>query len=291
MENDALCRPLTPDDSAAFVEFLGGFPTTEYRDWARLFHHGWNVLDDTVGFGLFHNEKPVGYLGTIQTQRTLAGSTFRLVNLSTWFVEKPYRAHSLDPQRMVLAYENCISVGHTIIPQVVKRYESIGYVGFDFYTRLMFWNPLAGIVRSREFSVCSDEAALAYATDEEQRYVRDHRSCDCIPFAVTTSTGDRCFIMAQRVLRRYKGQVLATAHCVYVSDRDLFRRLNAQLRNAIMKRLDCRLLAIDERYVVDAKVPLSMRIPMITPRMSRNNIGFDPLLLDNLYTELVLFKY
>jgi hypothetical protein len=282
---------LIEQDFETFRPLLEQFPTTEYRDWSLLFTHGWNRIDATVGFGLVDEGRPVGYLGTIQTERTIAGVTFRNVNLSTWFVLKDYRAHSLDPQRAVLEYDNCVSVGHTIIPQVVKRYESIGYRGFDFFTRLMFFNPAAILSRGDGIETLIGRTVAAMCDDVERQLIGDHEPFGCVPLLFRTTAGDRCLVIAQRVIRRYKGMRLATAHCLYVSNREFFAATNAVTRNAIMSTLNCRLLACDERYMLGTTPLLSLKIPMITPRMSRNNIGFDPMLLDNLYTELVLMRY
>jgi len=286
----ALCRALTADDEAAMVEFLNQFPTSEYRPWEVLFRHGWNALDNVVGFGLFEGTRPVGYLGTIQKQRTINGATFRLVNLSTWFVLKDYRSQSLDPQRMVLEYSNCVSAGHTIIPQVVKRYESIGYRGYDYRIHLCFRTPFAR-TSIPDVEVHVGDETIERITHDQRELVEDHRSYSVVPFLFTSSTGDRCLVMCQRVIRRYKGRMIATTHCLHISNKSFYLEIERRIRDVITSHMKTWILAVDDRMVNRQKLSRSLMIPMITPRMSRNNIDFDPELLDNLYTELVLFKY
>lgn len=286
----AICRSLTADDEAVMVQFLNQFPTNEYRPWEVLFRHGWNTMDKTVGFGLFDGDRPVGYLGTIQKQRTIDNQTFRLVNLSTWFVLKEYRSQSLDPQRQVLQYENCVSAGHTIIPQVVKRYESIGYRGYDYGIRLCFRSVF------RRSSIPGLEVFVGPEVDAhvsviERELINDHLPYDVVPIVFRSSSGETCLVMCQRVVRRYKGRQVPTAHCLFISNVPMYLSAEPRIRDFITLTLKTWLVAIDDRMIRGSTLVRSLTIPMITPRMSRSNILFDPTKLDNLYTELVLFKY
>lgn len=285
-----MVKTLQPEDYPLIQPLLEQFPTNENVDWALLFHNGWNRIDGTVGFGLIDGGRSVGYLGTLQTQRTVDGRTFRGVNLTTWFVLKDYRAHSMDLQRAVIQYDNCVVTGLTPIPQILKRYDSLGYRAFDTGIRLLFFNPAALFTSADGVSVAIGRDVPDLCDDVERTLIADHEPHGCVPFLFRTKDGSRCLIIAQRVYRRYKGRRLATAHVLYISNREFFSATNAYTRNAIMRTLRCALLACDERFL-DGTVPtLSLRIPLPTPRIIWDNIGIDASKIDNLYTELVLLR-
>lgn len=285
-------RMLRPVDEDGCLPLLNTFPTDQYRDWSVLFRNGWNRIDDVVGVGVFDDGKAVGYLGTIQTERHLGGHVFRTVSLSTWYVLKEYRAHSMDLQRAVLEYDRCVVVGHTPIPQIMKRYDSLGYRSFDTNVRLLFPHP-KGLFGMRDgVGVTAGlEAVSPHLTDVERTLVADHLPYGCVPMRVASTDGRSTILIAQRVMRRYKGFTLPTAHIVYLSDPAFFAEVSVVCRGDIMRHMRSRLIAMDARLYPSSAASFSMLVPLVTPRIYRSTFEIDTSLLDNLYSELVLFSF
>jgi len=269
-------RMLRPSDEGSCLPLLNTFPTDQFRDWSVLFRHGWNRIDDVVGVGVFDDDKAVGYLGTIQTERHLGGHSFRAVSLSTWYVLKDHRTHSMDLQRAVLEYDRCVVVGHTPIPQIMKRYDSLGYRSFDADVRLLFPHPkgLFGI-RDGIRTMAGADAVAPHLTDAERVLVADHLPYGCLPMRVVSTDGRSTILIAQRVMRRYKGVMLPTAHVVYLSDPVFFAEVSVVCRGDIMRHMRSRLIAMDSRLYPSPRSPFEI----------------DTTLLDNLYSELVLFAF
>src|SRR5262245_1225611 len=72
-------------------------PRMSKEDWRRmLFEYAWPAEGEDRGYGLFDGAKPVGFIGTLFSDREIEGRRERFCNLSSWIVSKSHRGRSLE---------------------------------------------------------------------------------------------------------------------------------------------------------------------------------------------------
>lgn len=277
-------------DREPILELLQQFPTETPPDWSRLFTHPWSNAEGRRGFALFEGDKAVGFLGFLFAERQ--GAPFSTINLTTWFVLGPYRSHSLQLQMAVRAIPNSVVTAMTIIPPIVKIYESLGYRLLE--DRYVVIPRSFGRSNSERFSFTRIDPTTVPAgmTTVERQIIRDHSPFGCtFLYLQDHEAGRRSLVVAMKVARRLKGRTFNVAHLLGATDLDLFRESIHVGRNAIAKACGTYLLLSDRRFLPE-KLPIgSLTATYPTAKMFRGHSSVLPEHVDNLYTEFVLFGY
>ncbi|MBD5657610.1 MAG: hypothetical protein IAI50_20880, partial [Candidatus Eremiobacteraeota bacterium] len=110
-------------------------------DWHRmLFSYPW-WAGDTRGFALYADGVAVGFMGTIFSNRQIAGREETLCNASCWIVRKEYRSASILLLKPLLAMRDTTVVNLT---PTVRSYEIFKKLGFKaLETEQLLMAPIA----------------------------------------------------------------------------------------------------------------------------------------------------
>ncbi len=281
--------------SAIYPLLLHHDPTLSKDQWRCLLDYGWAREPDFVGYGLFDEDKPVGFLGLIFSQRWIAGRLEPFCNLSTWFVLEPYRGHSLALLLPILRRQDLTFTDLSPADAVIKIAARFGFQALDCSITLL-WPPPFLKPRS-PFSVLlltPDRAALSQLTAEHQRIFSDHqpyphcrhlllldkgRSPNCDPLAY-------CYVVytvVDRAMPRY-------AYIQFISNRDLFHRHNMTIRRAIAHESHTPFILLDSRFTALHRPPYSLELPLKFTKLYRSS-RLMPIAIDNLYSEFTLLNF
>jgi hypothetical protein len=123
-------RPVTPEQFDAIHPLLARFGQTAMTraDWRRmLFDLPWPVDVPHRGYALWSGDTAVGFLGTIFSTRSIAGTPRRFCNLSSWIVDDAHRASSMQLMMPVLALKQHTLVNLSASPTAHEVLTRLGF--------------------------------------------------------------------------------------------------------------------------------------------------------------------
>lgn len=259
------------------------------EDWRRmLFQYAWPATGEDRGYGLFDGDKPVGFIGTLFSERNIGGRTERFCNLSSWIVSKAYRARSLELLRPIMRLEAHTITSSTPSPTTTRVFTKMGFRVLD--NQILLLPPLATpreIKAIAGASVTTDpEEVRAALSGEDLRWFDDHR--DTLGAHVLIRRGDRrCWAMATRMHLKHCRFALLQ----YISDRELFWECLPLAKWGFLKTLRAPALAVDSRFAEGRRIPLALSWWLSCPRLYRPAHGdLRPAQVDGLYSELVALR-
>jgi hypothetical protein len=76
----------TPESFESVLPLFDVFrnPPIPSEQWRRLFHYSWPCEEDMRGFVLKHDNRVVGFFGTILYDRVIDGRVEKFANLTSW---------------------------------------------------------------------------------------------------------------------------------------------------------------------------------------------------------------
>jgi len=273
------------------LPLLVGFedPRMSKEDWRRmLFEYPWPAAGEDRGYGLFDGARPVGFIGTLFSEREIDGRRERFCNLSSWIVSKPHRARSLELLLPILRLTSHTITSSTPSPTTRRVFARFGFQVLE--DRVLFLPPLA---TPRELkglagaSVTTDaDDVRAALSGEELRCFDDHRGTIGAHLLVRRG-GRRCWAMAT-LMHKKRGRFALVQH---VSDPELFWECLPLAKLGFLKALWAPALAVDSRFAEGRRLPLALSWWLSCPRLYRPAHGdLRRAMVDGLYSELVALR-
>lgn len=281
---------LTPIDAShipAAIELLArGFPSRPKRYWAKAFHN----LQEFGGNA--RAEVPIGYLlqgergapsGVVMTPASIRvradGSTERIVNLASWYVEPEHRWRAPVMMRAILRQPGCVFTDLTPTESVQQMLLAFG---FRQLTAGVTVNLLAvAALRGGPAEVTDIAAAPPGAIDAGIRqFLEAHIRFGCLAAAIQHEDGWQPLLFKCRRFLKLPAALLIYSE----NNTALYRKLGAVARYLLGKgRL---LLVLD--------MPLSSSAPGFerrykTPRFAKGGSFEDRT--DHAGSELALFDW
>ena len=252
--------------------------------WRQIFDPPWETGEDYCGYGLFDDDRVVGFLGLIFSRRTIDDRVERFCNLTAWYVRAEYRAHSLSLILPVLRLRDHTVTDLSPSSDVVRISRRLGFETLDSSVRLLL--PVPGWVPIPRSSpaISFDKAEIAARlTDDETLLVRDHADLPfCHQMLVDTGSA-RCLIIytvAHDTSRPY-------CHVHHVGNQEIFATHGIAISRAIARESGVWMQVVDPRLVKARRPPMSVELPPRHVKLYRSRT-LGPEQIDNLYSELVL---
>jgi hypothetical protein len=269
---------------------LRGFPTTAMskEDWRRmLFTHRWSD-NPQRGYALYADGKPVGFLGTIFSQRNLAGRTEQVCSLSSWIVLPEHRGSSLMLVTPILRLKGCTIVNPTPSPAAYDIFCQLGFKRLE--SERVVLAPVPGVAeaaRSLAGSFHISRSALERELGTVERALYDDlSSCAVARHVVLRRGSKRCYVVATPVPRRG----LRFAEVQYIGDPAFFWEHRILAHAALFACMGAVALRVDRRFVPDGAARFAVRRPSRRLfRPSRSEIV--PEMIDGLYSELMELRW
>jgi hypothetical protein len=272
--------PIMDADVAAVADFLDA----NYNDripWALSYSAvPWKVEAPNHGFMLRDEQRVVGALLALYSERLVAGRVERFCNMGTWVVLPGYRSQSISLLTALLAQEGYHFTSLTADGTPRAIIARLGFHFFDTSAALipnLPWPTLPGRTR---ISADPDVIERTLAGTELELY-HDHARALAVHHLVLIRGQDSCYVMYREW--RLK-DVPVFANVLHVSNPQLFHRALIPLTRHLLVRH--RLVAtLAELPMIEHKPRLSFKLNN-WPKMYRS-ASLEPGQIDYLYSELV----
>lgn len=284
-------RPVGAESFDDVYPLLCGFPTKGMSkdDWRRmLFTHRWSD-NPQRGYALYADGKPVGFLGTIFSQRTLAGRTEPVCSLSSWIVLPEHRGSSLMLVTPILRLKGYTILNPTPSPVAYEIFLKLRFKPLE--SERLVLPPLPGVAeaaRSLRGSFVTAPTEVERELDGAERELhRDLSACAVARHIVLRRGSRRCYVVATPVHRRG----LPFAEVQYIGDRAFFWEHRLLAHAAIFASTGALALWVDGRFApAGGGAPFAIRRPLRRLfRPTRDEIV--PGMIDGLYSELMDLRW
>lgn len=281
-------RPALPGDFDLVHPLLAGFGNRAMsrEDWRRmLFDLPWKVDEPSRGFVLVEGGRAVGFLGTIFSNREIAGRTWRLCNLSSWIVEPAHRSSSFQLVLPVMSMRSYTILNLSASPTAHEVFRSLGFMVLEDEQALVV--PVGAIPRALSSRVSLElrpESIRAALDPAERRIFDDMRGTLAMQLLLTSGTR-RCHIVATR--SPWKGR-MKLAHVQYASDGELLAGNLALVTWGFFRIAHTAGVRLDGRHAPLSLPAFAVRRRLPLPQLYRPaDPDLTPRMLDGLYTESV----
>jgi len=268
-----------------------------FRDangWEGLFNYPWKPEGLPYGYAILNEEKMVGFLGTIFSERVVDGKTKVCCCTTSWFVEEELRTQMLALRLFgpILKRKGLLITNMSPTDRAAEICERLGYEYLDreqviipILPSLSFFNK-----RKQPLLVTFDPHEICgYLKPEHQRILQDHAGLGCKHFLIQERrSGEYCYGIAVaaplRRWRKLRGQWLSLC---YLSDAELFARNYRRIWRELWSEGRFLLLRYDSRLLPGRLPRLAMMKKKTRMYKSAEPISWT---IDNIYSELVTFN-
>jgi len=265
------CRQILETDLDALAGmFMVGFPhhTRDFWDTGLARVAALTPIEGMprIGYALESQPGIVGALLTISSRR---GQQI-ISNVSAWYVEPPYRAHSTLLTAMATKHKHVIYLNASPADHTVRTLEPLGWKPYNFGRSAAF--PVLGLGGGTVRETIPADLP-------ERALLEDHRALGCISVVCERSGTASPFVFKTR---RTEGRQLPMMELIYCRSTAEFERCGAALGRHFLTRgafgfiLDGKVKGMLSHYV-DGKQPRLYKGPR------------PPELNDLAYTEKVFF--
>lgn len=270
------------DDIAPLLDLFAN-PKMSREDWRdMLFTYPW-WSGAQRGFALYAGENAVGFIGTIFSERTIAGRRETFCNTSCWIVREEYRSASILLLRPVLALRDCTIVNWTPTDRSYDIFKKLGFEHLEAESLLV--PPLAWPTTYRG-SFTNDPAEFARSLSFDERSIhRDLATRPAMRHIVLRDGDATCYLVASR--RIVKGVPIADIH--HVGNRKFFWEHRGLAHLALFREFGALGLSIDRRFAGKNAPRLALRRPAM--RLYRPaHPETKPHDIDGLFSEMMTLR-
>lgn len=291
-------REVHEDMIAAVKSFLAD--REEFRDsnnWEGLFNYPWKLKGYPYGYAIFDQEKMVGFLGTIFSERVIAGTKTMCCNTTSWFVEEEYRTQMVALRLFapILKMKDLLITNLSPTDRAKEICEKMGYMYLDQEQIALPVLPNIEFLtgsrsgRGRLWVSFEKNEIGSHLSPAEQKIFEDHCSLACQHFLIKElPSGESCYGIATTTplgrFRRLKGQWLSLC---YLSDASVFARNFRFIKKDLWMAGRFVALRYDARLLPGKLSRMAVRKKKA--RQYKSKEAFFSA-VDNIYSELVTFN-
>lgn len=254
--------------------------------WENVFKNNWDKQEEYCGYALFDNEKVVGFLGLIFSERIINNHQEKFCNINTWFVKEEYRDYSLSLMMPIVKLKDYTLTDLSPSRAVCRLSQRLGFQELDSQVIIIFPFKLwLNNFKIKDYQITQDQKLiLTYLHHEDQKILADHQKYQCDHLLL--SLGDNyCYLL----YTNHHHEVITYSHIQYVSDCKIFAQYSDVICQAIVQKNKTRLVVIDKRMVKNLNIPFSIESPFKLPRLYKSST-LKPENIDNLYSEIILLN-
>ncbi|MBA3660209.1 MAG: hypothetical protein H0W64_00595 [Gammaproteobacteria bacterium] len=217
------------DDAENIVSLLEGFYPGVPNHWRKIFTpRAWDIEENFPGYVIVDQKKIVGFLGTIFSDHQTEKGQMRLCNLTTWYVEPPYRQHGLMLFLKVMKIPNVSWTNLTAAPHTYEWLQRSGFKTLE--------NKQTVVLPLPQFS--PTQVTITTQIEETNLPISlhpiydKHRNLNCKHILIKKQD-QLCYCLA--VITRYKK--LPVAKIYYFSDSQFFSEVLNEIRFKLCHKL------------------------------------------------------
>jgi GNAT superfamily N-acetyltransferase len=271
------------EDSEQVVRFMDAVFTRakwSTEGWRRLLDGRWSPPDHPCAVAAFDRGGMVGVIGIVATDRPTPEGPRRWTNLTSWYLEKPYRGQGIGSAMMAMAggEPHATVTNFTSARGAAPAALRSGMVPLE--TVRLLWDARQPV--APPLPVHREPLALGATLPEMDRQVlEDHRGLGLTGVTVETPDGPCTLILS--IKRKRDGCV--THEALYLGDAGLFARHARRIADSLLPAGGAE-LSVDRRFL-PARVRADRTETIPIPRYYRPG-GMPRHHIDYLYSEVAL---
>lgn len=272
-----------PEEREQIAQFMVQvFPKAKWsiEGWQRLLDGRWSGAPDRFAITARDDGRLVGVLGLVTAQRSVGTGRAVTANMTSWYLQKPYRAGGIGGRMIALAADDMdVTVTNfSSSARAVGAVERAGLTRLD--THRLIWRPSPR--NPGRITVYDNPAALGSRLSAMDRQVlADHHGLNLK--TLTAETPDGLCTLAISAKRKHDDYV--THDVFYIGDRTVFARNARAIADRILPPKGA-VLSVDRRFMPpDADPDEVEEFPV--PRFYMPG-RMAPEEIDTMYSEIVL---
>jgi hypothetical protein len=272
-------REAYPEDFPEVLPLLHQFRSSNLlkdEDWQRLFNPRWLGNRGTCGLILLANNRPVGFIHSLFSQRIINGKPRAFCNLGSWIVEPDYRSKSMSLFFPLMKMTDITFTSISANPRFSPILEGFGFKSLE--DTLHFLPPLPSLSRRAKVSWSFSDIEKTLV-GEPKRIFTDHEFLSCEHILLNTPKGP-CYLIFNRTRKKR----LPMAYLNYISDLDPFLKYIVPASAKICAALRVAALIIGSHSLKDHRLPGSIKTPRLFKLWYRSK-DLSPFDVDTLYSE------
>jgi hypothetical protein len=260
-------------------------PRRPVEHFRRIFEYPWRTHEDYVGFALYDEHAPVGFMGLIFSELLVEDRQERLCNVTSFIAKETHRAEAaLLPLQLRTLTEYTVT-NLTCNDAAYRVFTRVGFKVLDDRKIILrpTWTSF-GTRRTGPWGVEHRPEKIRRHLGPEHQQILEHH----LPYAkhLLVHRDDRyCYMVF--TLGRRRG--LRTARIGFISDPSLFAQTWATVQGGLWRQHRAVLAECDSRLLPQVAGAGSRTKAMAIPRLFRSD-RLSPEQIPNLYSELILLN-
>ncbi|MEV6976015.1 GNAT family N-acetyltransferase [Kitasatospora sp. NPDC093806] len=214
-------------------------------EWRRrMFQPVWGGQEGYYGYVMEDGDEVVGFLGTLFTEREVAGKPHKFCEIHSWYVKEDYRNESMKLFLPVMSVRKATLLNYTPTQTVYDISKKFGWEDLETKVRQFLPVPTARGL-GRGLRVETRKHVIAQHLDEADRKVfLDHEDLRCRHFLITRKGSTDYLYVVVKKLRL--GRFVPFGRILYASDPAKLLAAIDHLRLAWCLRLGLAFVVMDD---------------------------------------------
>jgi hypothetical protein len=261
-KNDGQARRMTSVRKATVEDFdhvfplFSGFAThtqVDPSDWRKIFTPLWSQKNEPFGFILEDGQNPVGFLGTLFSERKINGKDHLFCNLTSWIVKPEYRNESLNLLFPLLGRKGLTITNFTASNRVVDVLLKLGFNDLEKNFRIILPLPVPG----SRIRILDDLSVIHKRLDaSNQRILDDHATLHCVQVLITCDNA-QCYLVLNHAVK--KGRPVFFMN--YLSNLEFFITHYQALAYPLCRKYSLSGIMVGDHTLKGHRLPLTLHIP------------------------------
>lgn len=260
-------------------------PKMPEKRWKNLFTYKWKGARDFFGFGLYHNSKLVGFIGTVFSQREHHKHSENICNLTSLIIKEDHRNQGLSKYLLaaVLSLKDTTVTGFSASERAYQLYKTLGFQEFetDRIKIPTYKNLLSKGKTPVEIKKVSNHN-VGMLNEKEKEIYHDHKPYRSYHMIMNDGK-DYCYLVFSIIFRNKR----VTAYLNYISHPSVFNKYIRKFCKYLFLRHIALFLVIDKRLIhITSKLSFTEeQLPV--PKIYKSE-RLKPKDIENIYSELIL---
>ncbi|MGA2296885.1 MAG: hypothetical protein ABSG15_04970 [FCB group bacterium] len=260
-------------------------PNLNKEDWNKLFIKHCDTDEDYFGFVLMDDNKVVGFLGAIFSDRVIRDKIYKFCNMTAWVVKKEYRSYGI---LLINQFNKLTEYTITDLTPTYGAYDvfkKFEYKDLDNFIKLFIPFPNFKIFNKDYRIYFDNEIIRSILNDNDIKIFSDH-----LKFkknnVVICCKNNYCYLIIS--ITKRKG--IRLAHIHYISNKTLFYDSFNIFRLKLCLKFKVFGIIIDERFVETLNIFGSFKVKLKLSGLYKSN-ELERKDIDILYSELFILNH
>jgi len=273
-------RFANPSEREEIAQFMAAaFPRAKWDmwGWRAILAGRWAAPGDPFAISVRDQGQLVGCLGLVASHRNVGGVRRRVLNMTSWYLNKSLRGTGTGKAMLHLLLQNPDDTitNFTSAPGAAHAVRAAGMQVLD--AERLIWRPDAG----RTPLPVTDRPAPDTLSNAEARVLKDHAGLDLHPVKIETPEGPLLVILSVK----QKHEDYVTHELFHASDLTLLARYTDRIAATLLPP-ERAIFAVDRRFL-SADTRADDVQAFAVPRFWSPG-HLKPAQIDHLYSETVL---